>query len=120
MNDFLRSSKTHLALKFFFAGISIFMIYIAIATSLESNLFAEWNTLAQIPWMRATLWDFYFNITILSVWVLYKENKLWAALFWIVSFVILGSIATSFYVWAQLMRLQPGQPVQTILLRRTE
>ena len=120
MDDFFRSSKTHTALKFLFAGISIAMIYVTIATCLQSNLFEEWNTLGSIPWMRATLWDFYFNITILSAWVLYRETKLWAAVLWILSFVLLGSITTSFYVWVRLMKLKPGQHLQDILLRRAE
>ena len=120
MDEILRSAKTHLALKFLFAGISIAMIYLTISTSIESNLFKEWNALGSIPWMRATLCDFYFNITILSCWVLYKEKKPVVSISWIIAFILLGSIATSFYVWAELMRLKPGQPVQTILLRRAE
>ena len=120
MDEFFRSSKTHLGLKFLFAGISIAMIYVTIATFLESNLFEEWNALAQIPWMRATLWDFYFNIAILSAWVLYRETKLWVSILWVLSFIFLGSITTSFYIWLQLMKLKPSQHLQTIFLRRAE
>ena len=38
-------------LRILFASMSLYMIYVAVATSLESNLFEQWSYLAQIPWM---------------------------------------------------------------------
>lgn len=118
MDGFLRSAKTCLALKVLFLTISISMIYVTAATSIQSDLFKEWNSLGAIPWMRATLCDFYFNITIISCWVLYKEKKIWTGILWVTAFILLGSIATSFYVWVELMRLKPNQSASDILLRR--
>lgn len=120
MSALLKSAKFHLFLKLLFGGMSLFMIYTAVATSLESNLFEEWNYLGSIAWMRATLWDFYFNIAILSAWVSYKEPKKVSAVLWILSFILLGSISTCFYVWRELMRLKPGDSAHLILLRRSE
>ena len=105
------------ALKIFFALISVTMIVVTIITSLKSNFFEEFSTLMSQPWVPATLIDFYFNITILSAWVLYKEKRLIIAAVWIVLFVLLGSIATAFYVFLQLMKLKPGDNLQSVLLK---
>jgi len=32
----------------------LFMVYMVVATSLESSLFKEWDFLGAIPWMRTT------------------------------------------------------------------
>lgn len=118
MDDALRSPKAHFLLKLLFGGIPIAMIYVTVVTSMQSSLIKDWNFLGSIPWMRATLFDFYFNITILSSWMFYKEKSWGPRLFWLVLFVVLGSIATSFYVWLQLMRLQPGDSAASVLVRR--
>ena len=104
-------------LRILFASMSLYMIYVAVATSLESNLFEQWSYLAQIPWMTATLKDFYLNIAILYVWVWYKEPHPLPRILWLVFFVCLGAIATCFYVFLQLMKIKPGEPIERVLLR---
>jgi hypothetical protein len=98
-------------LRLLFLGLSLSMIGITIDTSLSSNLLKEWNALGDIPWMRATLWDFYFNIVILMGWMIYKERHLLWAPLWALAFIGLGSIATCFYVFLQLMHLKPGEDI---------
>ncbi len=105
-------------LKILFGGISAAMIAITVHTSIQSNLFEVWNELGAQPWMRATLWDFYFNITIISAWVVYKEKKVIPSVFWIIAFILLGSIATAFYVFLQFMKLKPGDSITQVLLPR--
>ena len=63
-------------LKFLFLGISLFMVYLAIRTSMQSDMFHLPPVVLNEPWFKATLVDFYFNITIISAWVIYKENNL--------------------------------------------
>ena len=104
-------------LKWLFALISLCMVVVTIVTSLQSNLFAMWPLLAKEPWMIATLQDFYFNIIIISTWMIYKEGKFLPSALWFVAFVLLGSIATSFYVFLQFCRLKPGQGPEAVLLR---
>jgi hypothetical protein len=103
-------------LKILFSVIFVWMCFIIISTSLESNLFKEWAFLAGIPWMKATLWDFYANTIILGAWAIYKERTLATGLLWIVLFAVLGSIATSGYMLVQLFRLRPGQGVRELVL----
>ncbi len=112
-------SRTMALLKILFGLISVYMIYLVIDTSLKSNMFQLPEMVLKEPWFTTTLVDFYFNIFILSCWVIYKEKTLLAAGVWIVAFVCLGSIATAFYVFLQFSRLKKGDPLEKVLLRNT-
>ena len=109
--------KAMMCLKILFVGMSLFMAYLAITTSLKSNMFIDGAKLMQAPWFTTTLVDFYFNITIISSWVFYKEHSKPAACVWILSFILLGSIATSFYVFLQLLKIKEGQGLEAVLLK---
>lgn len=113
----VRQGSYFLTLKIFFLAISGAMIAVSIVTSLRSNLFEEFGGLVAQPWVAATLIDFYFNIAIISMWVIYKEKRPFSAAAWVLSFVLLGSITTAFYVWVQLAKLKPGQGLDAVLLR---
>jgi hypothetical protein len=93
------------------------MIYVVVSTSIESSLFNEWSYLGSIPWMTATLKDFYANIIVLFAWVAYKERSRALKAVWLVLFVCLGSIAVTFYVLLQLFKLKPGEGIENVLLR---
>jgi hypothetical protein len=106
------------ALKILFSVLSLSMVSIVVSTSLESNLIKEWSFLGSIPWMRATLIDFYINILVLYAWVVYKEVGWLSRVVWLLLFVGLGSITVTFYVVIQLMKLKPGEGIEYVLLRR--
>lgn len=106
-------------LKLTFSVLLIWIIYIVVQTSLESSLFEQWDFLGSIPWMRATLWDFYINIFIITLWMCYKEKSILAKILWIILFVCLGSIATCSYILLRLFRLKPGQGVKDLLSERS-
>ena len=97
------------ALKILFSILFVWMCYVVITTSIKSNLFTEWDNLGAIPWMRATLWDFYANVTAIFLWVCYKEKFIALKIFWLILLVTLGSIATCAYVLLQLFKLKPGE-----------
>ena len=90
------------ALKILFVGIFLFMSYEVVTTQIKTPLFENWDFLANVPWMKTTLLDFYANVLVLSAWVCYKESKLWKKCMWILLFCTLGSIATAAYVLLQL------------------
>ena len=98
-------------------GVAAFgwMSYTVISTSLQSNLFREWDHLAGIPWMRATLWDFYTNALVLYLWICYKERSLAQRIIWLILSFFLGSIATAGYWLIQLFRLKPGEGVKELV-----
>src|ERR1700761_6177523 len=96
-------------LKVIFCLLFVWMCYVVITTSMQSNLFKEWNFLGGIPWMRATLWDFYTNVAVLFCWIGFKERKWWIAALWLIGLVLLGSMASCAYILIQLFRLKPGE-----------
>ncbi len=101
-----------------FSVVCIWMIYIVVDTSIQSNLFKEWNYLSSIPWMRATLWDFYANIFVLLMWVYYRETNIAVKGLWTVLFITLGSIAVTGYVLIQIFSLKNGEGLEKILVRK--
>ncbi len=105
-------------LKVLFLSISVFMIYLAIHTSMKSDMLNLPKPVLNEPWFWTTLVDFYFNILIISCWVIYKENQWLRSLAWIIAFILLGSIATTFYVFLKLMQLKKDEGLQAVLLRR--
>ncbi|MCX6170229.1 MAG: DUF1475 family protein [Ignavibacteriales bacterium] len=94
-----------------FSILFIYIVYTVISTSIESNLFKEWDFLASIPWMKATLIDFYINTVVIFVWMAFREKSWLARILWLLGFVLLGSIATTFYVLVQLFKLDKNEPV---------
>ena len=106
------------ALKVIFSVLLVWMCYVVISTSLQSNLFNEWNFLGSIPWMRATLWDFYANVTVIFVWVCYKEKNTWLKILWLILLVCLGSIASCAFVLIQLFRLKPREGLKELFSKQ--
>lgn len=106
------------ALKALFVCLFVWMIWVVVDTSLRSNLFEEWNSLAAIPWMTATLKDFYTNVMVLFLWVCWKEPSHVSKAVWLILLVCLGSIATTLYVLIQLFRLKPGEGIRELIVRR--
>ncbi len=102
------------ALKIFFSLLFVWMCYQVITTSINSNLFEQWNFLGSIPWMRATLWDFYANVVVIFFWLCYKEKSIILKLIWLVMLVALGSIASCAYVLIQLFTLKPGEGLKEL------
>jgi hypothetical protein len=62
--------------------------------------------------MRATIWDFYANVTVIFLWVYYKEKSVMFSITWLILLVALGSIATCAYVLRQLFKLKPNDELK--------
>ncbi len=101
-------------LKLLFSALLVWMCYVVITTSLESSLFREWNFLGSIPWMRATLWDFYTNVLVIFIWICYKEKTIISKGIWLILLVTLGSIASCTYMLIQLFRLPPKEGLKEL------
>lgn len=106
------------ALKILFSVLLVWMCYVVISTSLQSNLFKEWDFLGGIPWMRATLWDFYTNVLVIFVWVCHKEKSWMLKILWLILLVCLGSIASCALVLIQLFRLKPGEGLKELFSKQ--
>lgn len=102
--------------KIFFLLLSLMMVWLVVKTSQQSNLWTlAQNFHTQDPWFGTTLWDYYFNVAILAFWVWYRESQKWAAVGWTILFVTLGSIASCFYVFWILNKIQPGDSLSRVL-----
>src|SRR6201989_2446773 len=110
----MKSTGTVNVLKILLFVVWLWMIYIVVSTSLESSLFKEWDFLGSIPWMRATLWDFYANILVIYLFVLYRERSWLIKMFWLASFFCLGSIGSIGYVLVELSRLKNGEGLEKL------
>ena len=102
-------------LRFLFLTLSLSMTGLVISTSLRQNMFQV--SLAQ-PWFSTTLVDYYFNDTILIFWLCIKESKLAVKILWALSFIMLGSIASCFYVFWKLIKVKPTDSWEKLLLNQ--
>ncbi|XP_057794644.1 uncharacterized protein LOC131010953 isoform X2 [Salvia miltiorrhiza] len=72
------------------------------------------------PWMAATLVDFYINILVIGVWIIYKESNWILSVIWIVLLICFGSITTCAYIVMQFLKLTPQEslldPIYFVLL----
>lgn len=106
------------ALKVLFSAVFVFMTYSVVTTSIKSNLFKEWDYLAGIPWMKATIQDFYANALVIMLWVAYKETNWFSKVIWIILLAALGSIATAGYLVLQLFKLKNGEGIKELLVNQ--
>jgi len=110
--------KPVIFLRLLMAVLLSFMIVVTITTSLESNLFEEWNSLMAIPWMRATLFDFFTNVIVLLVWVWYRERNIWIKLLWTIIFCTLGSMGSCIYVLVALFQMNADESLLKLFAKR--
>ena len=101
------------------AAIFIIMITVTVRASLAMGLVAAWPSYAANPWALATLYDAYSGFGIYWLWVAYRERSWAPRILWFVGIMTLGNIATSAYLFGQLWRLHPDEPIQNALIRRT-
>lgn len=104
-----------------FAAIFVVMIGVTVWAGSRSSLFdpavrAAYN--AQ-PWAIATLFDACCGFITFFVWLAYRERGAGTKILWLILILLLGNIAMSSYVLLQLFRLNPGEPLSSLLAPRT-
>jgi len=114
------TARTGLKLLFSFILVSL-----AAYTSWASTQQAvwDWQGLVREPdrwWTIATLIDAYYGFLTFYVWVFYKEARAAGSIGWFVGVMLLGNMAMAAYVLRELARLRDDQPLQALLLRRTD
>jgi len=92
------------------------MAVVTLQASLVRSVFDNGH-LMRDPWFVATLADAYFGFLTFYVWVAYKERAAFARVLWFVLIMALGNFAMAAYVLIQLRKLQPGEPLDRLLLR---
>lgn len=112
-------NKTGLSvLKTLFALIIFAMFSIIIIATISQNIFEAVGNMWPNWWFKATLADAYFGFLTFSVWVAYKELRLWRKLFWFALIMLLGNLAISAYMLFELYKLQGNDTFATLLTRR--
>jgi hypothetical protein len=107
-------------LRVLFGGILVAMLAVTVTASLKQPLW-QWGGLTAEPdrwWTIATLADAYFGFLTFYAWVFYKESRGAARAAWFAAIMLLGNIAMAGYVLLQLAKLERGDPVSKLLLRR--
>ena len=105
-------------LRIVFGSILISMLIATTWASLDRGIMVALGDLWPDAWFRATLLDAYLGFITVFVWIAYKERTLAARTLWFVLLMGLGNIAIALYVLLQLRSLQPGDPVERLLLRQ--
>ncbi len=70
------------------------------------------------PWVIATLFDAYWAFITFYVWVAWKEQSLFARMLWFVSIILLGNMAMSAYMLAQLFAVPAAGPLSDVFTHR--
>lgn len=101
-------------------SIAVFAAMVAVTTwaSLDANVLVGFQRVLAERWGVATLFDAYFGFLWFWLWIAYKEGSVGQALLWAVLLAALGNLAMAAYVMVQLVRLQPGEGVEALLLRK--
>jgi hypothetical protein len=108
------------ALTALFGGILVVMLLVTTTASLKQPLW-DWGGLTSEPdrwWTLATLADAYCGFLTFYAWVFYKQVTAASRVAWFVAIMLLGNIAMAVYVLLQISRLQKGEPVARMLLRK--
>jgi len=108
-----------LFLRFLFVAVISSMIGVTSWASLHQSLgaFAHSETLRD-PWVIATLFDAYWAFITFYVWVAWKEQSLVARLLWFISIILLGNLAMSAYMLAQLFAVPADGPLDEVFTQR--
>lgn len=81
------------------SALGVVAMVIALAIGFSSGDFtAEGSEILDLAWGRVTLIDLYVGVAIFSAFVAWRERRVATTLAWIVSFVVLGNLATAVYL----------------------
>jgi len=108
-----------LFLRFLFIVIIASMLWVTSWAGLHQSLgaFARSATFRD-PWVIATLFDAYWAFVTFYVWVAWKEQSLTARVLWFVAIILLGNLAMSAYMLAQLFGVPAAGPLAEVFSRR--
>ena len=104
-------------LRIFSALVLAGMLAVTTVASLDRGVFTAGAELWPDPWFKATLADAYFGFLTVYLWIAYKEPGLGRRILWLVLLLTLGNIAIAAYLMRQTFKIQPGDPIEMILLR---
>jgi len=66
------------------------------------NFSSEGSRLLAMPWGLVSLVDLYVGFSLFSCWIVFRENRILAALIWVVLMMVLGFWAGALYTFLAL------------------
>ncbi|MCB9111678.1 MAG: DUF1475 family protein [Anaerolineales bacterium] len=66
------------------------------------NFSGEGSQLLSMPWGIVSLVDLYTGFTLFSMWIIYREKSLPAAILWTIAMMVLGFFAGALYTFIAL------------------
>ena len=66
------------------------------------DFFGEGGQLLSMPWGIVSLVDLYTGFTLFSMWIIYREKSLPAAILWTIAMMVLGFFAGALYAFIAL------------------
>ncbi|RPH29585.1 MAG: DUF1475 domain-containing protein [Bacteroidales bacterium] len=83
--------------KVFAISGTIIMFFTLVYGFIYGDFFKEGSVLISIAWGKVSLIDVYIGFFLFSGWVLFREQKKYIAVIWVVIFMVLGNFATCLY-----------------------
>lgn len=94
------------------------MVWVTSWACLHQSLFAIPSEVVANPWFLATLCDAYWGFVTFYVWLAWKEQGLAARLLWFVAVMLLGTLAMSTYLLAELFRVRTASALAEVITAR--
>lgn len=93
-----------------------FNIY-AVITAMRESILQIPQPVQADPWFQLSIVDAYIGLLIFWVWVAYREKTTAARVFWFIALMLLGSGATTLYIWLAAKKLPDDAPLSALFLR---
>jgi predicted permease len=104
--------------RFLFLGVLGSMLWVTGWARLHQSVYAIPREVFTHPWFIATLFDAYWGFLTFYVWQAWKEQSLAARGLWFIAVMLLGNIAMSVYVLAELFRIRTSSQLAEVITRR--
>ena len=105
-------------LRLLFLGVLGSMFWVTSWASLHQSIYAIPREVLAHPWFIATLFDAYWCFLTFYIWQAWKEQSLAARVLWFIAVMLLGNIAMSIYVLAELFRIHESSQLAEVITRR--
>ena len=105
-------------LRLLFLGVLGSMLWVTSWASLHQSIYAIPREVFTHPWFIATLFDAYWGFLTFYVWQAWKEQSLAARGLWFIAVMLLGNIAMSAYMLAELFRVRSSSQLAEAITRR--
>lgn len=96
------------------SALGVAAMTIALVFGFTSGDFtAEGGEIIDLIWGRITLIDLYTGVALFAVFVTWRERSFGIALAWLITFIVLGNLATALYVLLASLRVNSVEELLT-------